>query len=229
MTHAATSIPSPLDAGVAAPHCPSSVLVDPAHDLAPAETEALGCITIAQEPPARTEVIERDDAAELTDPDGPPAIDPPSAKLVPVAEAIRYRKRAQAAEQQLTELRAKLSTVETDLSKTRETIAVLERRQKIDALLADSDVVDVEVARLLTEAAVEVMDQPDVAAAIADLRRSKPYLFRNRRAEAGAMSARTRGPSQTVITAAEQAASTGSRHDLLRYLRLRRSTSHAVA
>ncbi len=215
--------------------CPASTACDPATDSAPGETEntadprrAPGGAPEAGELEVPLPTDERAEHAATS----APLIDADvntGAKLVPVTEAIRYRKRAQAAEQQLADLRAKLGAVETDLSKTRETIAVLERRQKIDALLADSDAVDVEVARLLTEAAVEMMDQPDVAAAIADLRRSKPYLFRTRRTEAGAMPARTRGPSQTVITAAEQAASTGSRLDLLRYLRLRRNASHAVA
>lgn len=153
-----------------------------------------------------------------------------SDKLVPVTEAIRYRKRAQAAEQQLSELQGKLKNVENELNKTQQTIAHLERRQKIDALLADADTMDFEVARLLTEAAVESMDEPDVALAIADLRRGKPYLFRQRAAaSAAAMSARTRGnASPSTIEAAQVAAASGDRRDLLQYLRLRRSGSHAA-
>ena len=153
-----------------------------------------------------------------------------SDKLVPVTEAIRYRKRAQAAEQQLTELHSKLKTVEGELNKTQQTIAQLERRQKIDALLADADAVDFEVARLLTEAAVESMDEPDVALAIDDLRRGKPYLFRQRAAaSAVAMSARARGNvSPSTIEAAQTAATSGDRRDLLHYLRLRRNGSHAT-
>ena len=46
------------------------------------------------------------------------------------------------------------------------------------------------VARLLTEAAVETMAEPDVASAIDELRRSKPYLFRRKTTQAGAMPAR---------------------------------------
>lgn len=153
-----------------------------------------------------------------------------SDKLVPVTEAIRYRKRAQAAEQQLSELQGKLKNVEAELSKTQQTIAYLERRQKIDALLADADAVDFEVARLLTEAAVETMDEPDVALAIEDLRRGKPYLFRQRAAaSAAAMSARARGGvSPSTIEAAQAAAASGDRRDLLQYLRLRRNGSHAT-
>jgi len=155
---------------------------------------------------------------------------------VPVTEAIRYRKRAQAAEQQLGDVQSKLTAAESELAQTRQTIASLERRQKIDALLADADTMDVEVARLLTEAAVEVMAEPDVRTAIEELRRSKPYLFRQRSgafasagAPAGAMPARGRGgDSASTSDAAQVAAGTGDRRDLLTYLRLRRNGSRAA-
>lgn len=151
-------------------------------------------------------------------------------RLVPVAEAIRYRKRAQAAEQQVGALQNQLGELQGKLNQTQETIAHLERRQKIDALLADADAVDFEVARLLTEVAVEQMSQPDVAIAIADLRRGKPYLFHQRgKATAQAMSARHRADdSDSTHDAAQAAAASGDRRDLLQYLRLRRNGSHAL-
>ena len=154
---------------------------------------------------------------------------PEKDRLIPVTEAIRYRKRAQAAEQQIGLLQSQLSETQTALSQTRQTIAQLERRQKIDALLADADAVDFEVARLLTEAAVEVMDQPDVALAIADLKRGKPYLFRQRSGGmTQAMSARPRDShSHSTHEAAQAAATSGDRRDLLHYLRLRRTGTHA--
>ncbi len=144
-------------------------------------------------------------------------------KLVPVGEAIRYRKRAQAAEQELAELKGCVQDIHVELEQARQTVKHLERRQKIDDLLVGADTVDVDVARLLTEAAVEMMDQPDIALAIEDLRRQKPYLFRKRRSAAGHMPARVRSKSaHDADEAAERAATTGDRHDLLRYLRLRR-------
>ena len=148
-----------------------------------------------------------------------------SVKLVPVTESIRYRKRAQAAEQELGGLREKLKTMESELTQQRHVIESLERRQKIDAILADADAVDLEVARLLTESAVEAMDEPDVGAAVHELRRTKPYLFRRSDAPgAAAMPARSRhAASQRVDQIADQAASSGDRRDLLRYLRLRRN------
>jgi len=104
----------------------------------------------------------------------------------------------------------------------RQTVTQLERRQKIDELLAESETVDVGLARLLTEAAIEMMEQPDLRLAVEDLRRSKPYLFRERPTRR-AMSARaTESPATAVDHAAERAMETGLRRDLLSYLRLRR-------
>jgi len=143
--------------------------------------------------------------------------------LVPVSEAIGYRKRAQAAEQQVGQMREQLEGVQSQLDEAKQTINSLERRQKIDELLAESEAIDVDAARLLTEHAVMQMDEPDLAAAVEDLKRHKPYLFR-RRASGGAsvMAARVEDRSDGFEQAAEQAVATGNRKDLLRYLRLRR-------
>ena len=100
----------------------------------------------------------------------------------------------------------------------------MERQQKIDRLLAESEAIDLEAARLLTEAAVEEMEEPDVEAVVEDLRRHKPYLFRQRGPVRLAMGARTRAGSQErAEDAAREASMSGNRRDLLRYLRLRRA------
>lgn len=177
-------------------------------------------------PPVATEP---DAAASADDasPDLPtPSATPEDDKLVPVTEAIRYRKRAQAAEQQLNELNSRFEQLQSELGEARQTVEQLERRQQIDALLAEADAVDIEAARLLTERAVEQMSEPDVQLAVADLRRTKPYLFRQGRAEGGgAMTARfgsVAGDPPEAEEAAQRAAISGDRRDLLDYLRLRR-------
>lgn len=151
----------------------------------------------------------------------------PSEKLVPVTESIRYRRRAQAAEQQLAELRTKFDDARQELDETRRQLDDTERRRRIDQLLVASDAIDLDAARLLTEAAVETMDDADVDAAVAELRRTKPYLFAGSSgtsaAGGGTMSPRPRGGDRSQVeTAAEAAASSGNRRDLLRYLRMRR-------
>ncbi len=145
-------------------------------------------------------------------------------KLVPVAEAIRYRKRAQTAEQQLDDAQQRLKALQTQLEQSRQAVDTLERRRQIDALLTASDAIDLDAARLLTEAALVAMDEPDAARAVDELKRRKPYLFHARAAAPAAMAAplpdAADGPADR---AAEQAAATGNRRDLLRYLRLRRT------
>lgn len=145
-------------------------------------------------------------------------------KLVPVGEAIRYRKRAQTAEQQLEEIREELRTAQMKLTEADQTITGLERRQKVDALLADADAIDLETARLLTERAVSLMDEPDVELAVSDLRRHKPYMFRRITASGVSAMAPSIGPDghDPAEQAAEQATQSGDRRDLLRYLRLKR-------
>ena len=148
-------------------------------------------------------------------------------KLVPVSEAIRYRRRAQQAEQQLQALQKKFAGLESDLATSRETVDQLERRHRIDALLTEADTVDLDAARLLTEIAVSEMDEPDVKLAVDDLRRHKPYLFRHDPADdASAMGPRhDHHGHDPAESAAEQATRTGDRRDLLRYLRMKRTHS----
>ncbi len=180
--------------------------------------------------PASTTAVSTDHEPTLTherDLQTPAVPENPSAndadKLVPVSEAIRYRKRAQTAEQQLGELRDRFTQLQAQLDSSQDTITSLERRQKIDALLTNSDAIDLEAARLLTEISVSQMDEPDVSAAVSDLRRQKPYLFRHRpRVNDSAMAPRVDLPAAQASAAAERAAATGDRRDLLDYLRLRR-------
>lgn len=146
-------------------------------------------------------------------------------RLVPVSEAIRYRKRAQTAEQQLEALKEELRVVNAKLEESGQTISDLERRQRVDALLSEADAIDLEAARLLTEQAVLRMDEPDVELAVKDLRRHKPYLFRRRSDTLDSAMAPSLSPNghDPAEQAAEDAARSGDRRDLLRYLRLRRA------
>ena len=119
-----------------------------------------------------------------------------------------------AAQQALAELREQNARLV-------EQMAAIERRQRIDQLLIEADAVDLEAARLLTEHAVAQMDDADVAEAVADLRRHKPYLFRRVSEGVGSMSPRIRDGG-AVDEAADAAMRSGDRRDLLRYLRMRR-------
>ncbi|UCD74699.1 MAG: hypothetical protein JSV91_13035 [Phycisphaerales bacterium] len=146
-------------------------------------------------------------------------------KLVPVSEARRYRKRAQAAEKIASDLQQELAAKEADLAQRRRDLEELQLRQEIDELLIEAEVVDLETGRLLTELAAAATDEPDVEQAVAELQRRKPFLFRRSPRSSGALSPRAEGddPLQHRLEdAAAEAGITGRRQDLLRYLRLRR-------
>jgi hypothetical protein len=147
-----------------------------------------------------------------------------------IAEAKRYRKRAQAAEQSLEEAKVQLAEREAAISEHQQTIAALQRRQAIDDALREAGAMDLEAARTLAEGEMSQSAALDAASAVQELARSRPYLFRqSRRAmSAGVQCARSdqgEAPREQRLTrAAEDAQSTGTRGDVLRYLRLRRKT-----
>jgi hypothetical protein len=126
-------------------------------------------------------------------------------------------------------LRERVLELERELAGAHEALDSVERRHAIDLALLEAEAVDLETARLLTELAVGRMASPDVGAAVSEVRRSKPFLFR---APAGRGTARepgaAMGPRGVVGAvdragaAAEDAAASGDRVALLRYLRARR-------
>lgn len=143
-------------------------------------------------------------------------------------ESRKYRKRAQAAEQALDETKRELDSSRARLSELEETITALERRARVDQLLAEAEAIDLESARLLTEIAISEMEEPDAEAAVEELKRRKPALFRTKLRTTSAQSplpvagAEAGARTAAVAAAAEAAQTTGHRTDLLRYLRLKR-------
>jgi hypothetical protein len=137
-------------------------------------------------------------------------------------EPTNWEQRAKAAEAASTELQNKLEEAASTLARTREALGASERRRAIDVELAQSEVIDIEAARLLTDAALAQMKEPDVARAIADLKKRKPFLFRPARRPASSMSAAGKPAHNELDQIAEQARQTGDKRALLQYLRARR-------
>lgn len=158
----------------------------------------------------------------------PGASPPPheTEKLVPVAEAIRYRKRAQAAEKILGDLQRDLEAKTALLEQREQTLASLERARELDELLVEADAVDLETTRLVAQSALGEMDEPDVTSVVEALVRRKPFLFRTRVVRNGASSPHAVVTGDAIPSELEHAAmaagTSGRRADLLRYLRLRR-------
>ncbi len=129
-------------------------------------------------------------------------------------------------EEQAGGLSARVEALTLELAAAREALTGAERRREIDLALVESEAIDLETARLLTEAAVTAMEEPDVRLAVTDLRRRKPFLFRRERAYRGApaMRARTEDDGGAGLEeAAEAAMANGDRASLLAYLRMRRA------
>lgn len=143
-----------------------------------------------------------------------PTIEPPAEATEPTLQPPDPDVRITELEQQLTGLTA-------ELAQAREALDAAERRHAIERELIRAKAIDLETAALLTEAAIQNMDDADVAHAVAELRRAKPFLFRNAPAGSAATAAIDDGNGE-LTRAADAARETGDRRALIRYLRLRR-------
>ena len=151
-----------------------------------------------------------------------------SLKLVPVAESIRYRKRAQSAEKQVETLVEQLAQAKSEASKMAEQLSSIRVEQELTRKLAAAGAVDLEAAVLVAKAKIEGKAQADLNGVIEQLKKEKQYLFTG---SGGVVTAKkTAGAkdrmqnSQTILErAAKKAATTGNRTDLQEYLKLRRN------
>jgi len=149
-------------------------------------------------------------------------------KLVPVAESIRHRKRAQNAEKRAETLTEELSEANRRIAQLSQDLSELQVEQTLARKLAATGVTDLETAVLVAKARMEGKTQADIDGCVEQLRKEKAYLF-SAPADTSA-SRKTAGikdrakQTQTALEqAAKRAARTGSRADLQQYLKLRRN------
>jgi hypothetical protein len=192
------------------------------------------------------------DAAAPAPPAPPPAAQAagpePDAKLVPVTESIKYRRRAQQAEgrlheleQQLTDLRAQLehrgeelAVAEAQRDEARVQLTAAGNQHRAERLLAEAGVVDFEAAGLLLAKRMDLagdLEDEAIRRGVEQLVLDKPFLVRPAaalpRATASVRSERP-GSFAQLTRAAERAVQTGNRRDVAEYLRLRRQGAAAV-
>ena len=154
-------------------------------------------------------------------------------RLVPVAESIRYRKRAQSAEKKVEVLTEQLAEAKSQATKMSEELNNVQVEQKLTRKLVAAGTVDLETAALIAKDRMEGQTsassvEPDMDGVIEQLKKEKQYLFAG---TSGAVTTRkTAGVkermqnSQTILErAAKKAATTGNRADLQEYLKLRRN------
>lgn len=170
-----------------------------------------------------------------------------SARLIPVGEAIKYRRRAQQAETRLQEIEKKLTdalaqldtrmdqlaTAEAQRDEMQHAIEAQRTRTRLERVLYGAGVVDVEAAATLLDKQADLGESPSdqqLDGAIARLLQDKPYLLA-RAPEGPQKTASARvgeaGAAAGLNRAATKAAGSGSRRDLVDYLRLRRQAMNA--
>ena len=152
-------------------------------------------------------------------------------QMVPVSEAIKYRKRAQTAEQQVQQLTEKLQNSQQIQQDTQAQLNEKELENKLTQELVQAGVVDVEAALLLAQKRAETcQDNYDVRGLIEALRNERPYLFSHPVGEVSAsLAAPTAGVRSSgggvnnLLRSAQRAQQSGSRRDMHEYLRMRRA------
>ena len=151
-----------------------------------------------------------------------------AAKLVPVTESIRYRRRAQSAEKKSESLAEQLAEANQTITRMSLDLSDLQVEQKLIHKLAAIGATDLETAVLVARARMEGKAEADIDACIEQLRKEKAYLFGGSteaatlRKTAGARD-RAKQAQTALGQAAQKAAKTGRRADLQHYLKLRRN------
>lgn len=168
-------------------------------------------------------------------------------RLVPVAESIKYRRRAQQAEERLQQVEQQLKDAQHQMERHLEDVAQsqtqrdqacrqvteLRNQLQVQRLMNGAGVIDLDAACTLLAGRVEMakeMDEQTLAGAVESLLTDKPFL----RAAAAAFPTTTAsarmpaaGAAAQLSQAAQRAAQSGGRKDIASYLRLRRQTASA--
>ena len=149
-------------------------------------------------------------------------------RLVPVAESIRYRRRAQSAEKKVEDLSEQLTQIQAEREQISKQLSNLQTEQKLMHKLIGAGTIDVESAVLIAKERLQSQKDIDADAVVVQLRKEKPFLFNHTSsvvtAEKNAGARERLGSTQAVLErAAKKAATTGNRRDLHEYLKLRRN------
>ncbi len=152
-----------------------------------------------------------------------------SERLVDVSEAIRYRKRAQSAEQKQAQLEQELAENRAEVERLNKNLSQMTVERQLIEKLVSAGVRDLEVAVIIGRARLESDKKTTVTDAVEQLKKEKSYLFSDTGFTAAASTKtsgvkdRLSGTTGTLERAAKKAASSGSRADLQEYLRARKN------
>ncbi len=150
-------------------------------------------------------------------------------QMVPVAESIKYRKRAQAAEQQLEQLNEQLRQHQNREEELEQKYQQSHQEKQLTLQLAQRGVVDIEAAMLLAQKQLASDKEATLKSVLDTMQAERPYLFGQEKLDYGYASASAglrSGKSATasvIKNMAQQAQQSGHRRDMQQYLRLRRT------
>ncbi|AQT67117.1 hypothetical protein STSP2_00258 [Anaerohalosphaera lusitana] len=145
-------------------------------------------------------------------------------KLVPVSEAIKYRKRAQAAEQERAELDAKLREMVANKTKVEQDLAEIKCDHELSRKLSAAGAIDLEAAVLMAKSKLAEDESGDVESVVESMRREKSYLFGGVGGVEKTAGVREKagGGRGNLENLAKRAVKSGRRSDVQEYLRERR-------
>ena len=150
-------------------------------------------------------------------------------RKVPVGESIRYRKRAQAAEQKMQDLDSQLHESKAQNERLGAELDVMRLERRLVSSLVSVGVSDLDTALLVARERLvgESSNEADVDSVVEQLRNEKGYLFGG--LEGLTVAERTSGVKDRSVggkgvleNTAKRAVSSGSRADVQEYMRVRR-------
>jgi hypothetical protein len=150
-----------------------------------------------------------------------------NARLVPIGESIRHRKRAQSAEKRVEELAGELVEARAETTRLADELKATQKEQELMRRLASEGTRDLEAAMLIAKSRLAKDEKGGLSSVVEQLKKEKGYLFGEK--TPGSVAVRTspakeqRNGAGALERAAKRAAGTGSRSDLQEYMRKRRS------
>ena len=156
-----------------------------------------------------------------------------NAKVVPVSESIKYRKRAQSAEKQLSELEKSLGKITEENKKLRCMLDDITTENKLSKALEQAGAVDIETAMVLIKQRMNNTPEKEPFEIVEQIKKEKGFLF-NLNSQKPSLAATVNRPVKCKVTCsneylkkqAQQAAQTGSRKDIMDYLMAKRKSKN---
>lgn len=149
-------------------------------------------------------------------------------KLVDVSEAIRYRKRAQAAEQRKSLLEQELAESKGEVERLNNNLSQMTVERQLIEKFVSAGVRDLEAAVIIGKSRIENDSKITANDVVEQLRKEKSYLFNDAptvtaSVKTSGVKDKLSGTTGILERAAKKAANSGSRTDLQEYLRARRN------